>query len=461
MGKTRDTGFLNNCVFTDSSNNVGIGAAANASYKLQVTGATNLTGALSGTSASFNSNQALTIVGTNSTSANNTITGYSADLYAVAVRQRGASAGISGANFMAQIISATGAEGLEIYTPNSKELILGTNSTARLTIGTTGAATFSSSLGVNGATSTFGILEVVRASGSIAQFSIGWNSSNHTDFFVDNSGNFYLQPQGTTRLTIASTGAATFTTANLGHSLTIQNTNSGYYSTSDYLDNAGSEKLIVGYANSGAGALASKAIIYGTSGVGLNFYTNGSTTAKMVIDTSGNVGIGDTSPQSGLYIAKYGSNWDGDVQYNKPTGNIFLSMGYSVSNQDNWFGIRGNYGSSSGTANILLQANYRDVGSQAGHYIASKATALGIADFEIGKLVTSTSTSTPPTKVPQIYLTTGGNVLIGSTTDNGTRLQVNGNISVAPGSTPSGRTSAGIFMPIIVNGTTYYLLLHN
>jgi hypothetical protein len=53
MGKTRDTGFLNNCVFTDSSNNVGIGAAANASFKLQVTGATNLTGALSGTSATF------------------------------------------------------------------------------------------------------------------------------------------------------------------------------------------------------------------------------------------------------------------------------------------------------------------------------------------------------------------------------------------------------------------------
>jgi hypothetical protein len=35
---------------------VGIGAAANASYKLQVTGATNLTGALSGTSATFSGN---------------------------------------------------------------------------------------------------------------------------------------------------------------------------------------------------------------------------------------------------------------------------------------------------------------------------------------------------------------------------------------------------------------------
>jgi hypothetical protein len=150
MGKPQSTGNLVNALAQDSSNNIGIGGAANASFKLQVTGATNLTGALSGTSASFNSNQALTIVGTNSTSANNTITGYSADLYAVAVRQRGASAGISGANFMAQIISATGSEGLEIYTPNSKELILGTNSTARLTIGTTGAATFSSSVTATG-----------------------------------------------------------------------------------------------------------------------------------------------------------------------------------------------------------------------------------------------------------------------------------------------------------------------
>lgn len=151
----------------------------------------------------------------------------------------------------------------------------------------------------------------------------------------------------------------------------------------------------------------------------------GAPTEKVRITASGNVSIGDTSPQSGLYIAKYGSNWDGDAQYNKPTGNIFLSIGYSVANQDNWFGIRGNYSSSSGTANILLQANYRDVNSQAGHYIASKATALGVADFEIGKLTTSTSINTPPTKVPQLYITSGGNVGIGTTTP-GYKLDVSG-----------------------------------
>jgi hypothetical protein len=65
-------------------------------------------------------------------------------------------------------------------------------------------------LGVSGATSTNGVLEVLKASSSIAQFSLGWNASNHTDMYVDATGNFYIQPQGTTRLTISSTGAATF-----------------------------------------------------------------------------------------------------------------------------------------------------------------------------------------------------------------------------------------------------------
>jgi hypothetical protein len=55
MGKTQSTGNLTNALAQDSSNNIGIGGSANASFKLQVTGATNLTGALSGTSATFSS----------------------------------------------------------------------------------------------------------------------------------------------------------------------------------------------------------------------------------------------------------------------------------------------------------------------------------------------------------------------------------------------------------------------
>ena len=43
MGKTQSTGNLTNALAQDSSNNIGIGGAVNASFKLQVTGATNLT----------------------------------------------------------------------------------------------------------------------------------------------------------------------------------------------------------------------------------------------------------------------------------------------------------------------------------------------------------------------------------------------------------------------------------
>lgn len=125
---------------------------------------------------------------------------------------------------------------------------------------------------------------------------------------------------------------------------------------------------------------------------------------RVRITDIGRVGIGDTDPQSGLRLNKYGTKWDTDSQYNQPSGNIFLSIASSTVNADNWFGIRGNYGSSSGSANILLQANFRDVNSQAGHYIASIATALGASDFAIGKLVTQTSVSTPPTKVEQFRI---------------------------------------------------------
>ena len=102
-----------------------------------------------------------------------------------------------------------------------------------------------------------------------------------------------------TSYTLDVSGSGRYNGSYAGHLLNVQNTNASYYSSTDYYDNAGTEKLIVGYGNASTGnALASKAIIYGTSGVGLNFYTNGSTTAKMVIDTSGNVGIGIVSPTS-------------------------------------------------------------------------------------------------------------------------------------------------------------------
>ncbi len=53
MGKTQNTGRLTNGIFQDSSNNIAIGDSTASGFKFKVTGTSNLTGALSGTSATF------------------------------------------------------------------------------------------------------------------------------------------------------------------------------------------------------------------------------------------------------------------------------------------------------------------------------------------------------------------------------------------------------------------------
>lgn len=78
----------------------------------------------------------------------------------------------------------------------------------------TGASTignsqvFDSGTGVviGGAATTNGFLEVIKSGSSIAQFSFGQSTTYRTDFFVDATGNFYIQPQGTTKATLLASG---------------------------------------------------------------------------------------------------------------------------------------------------------------------------------------------------------------------------------------------------------------
>jgi hypothetical protein len=138
-----------------------------------------LTDGLGNDSALSLSTGAIQLTGTNSTAANNTTTGFSADLYAMAVRQRGASAGISGSNFTAQLISAIGAEGFEIYTPNAKELVLGTNALERMRITSTG------NVGIGTTPSAWG--STFRALQIGAGTAVYNNDAANGSFFVSNS----------------------------------------------------------------------------------------------------------------------------------------------------------------------------------------------------------------------------------------------------------------------------------
>jgi hypothetical protein len=178
----------------------------------------------------------------------------------------------------------------------------------------------------------------------------------------------------------------------------------------------------------------------------------GSSNGKIILGTGSyvSVGIGTNAPSSGLVVATYGFKWDSDVQYNQPAGNIFSNLGFCFADQENWIGLRGSYGSSTGSANLLLQANFRDVGSNAGHYVASQAISLGNADFVIGRLQTQVSASTAPAKVEQLRIFQSGKLklnLYGSGTFTGTPtynlgVDSSGNVIELPGGVVDGSGTA-------------------
>ena len=135
--------ILSNPIKVDSSYNVGIGGAASGSFKLQVTGTTNLTGALTGTSATFsgsvtsNANEGFIIAPSSGASYINYKIG--ATSYSLI--------GIAGANN--DIISGSATGDLNIRATNSQKILFSNNNgaSASLTIASTGAATFSAASG--------------------------------------------------------------------------------------------------------------------------------------------------------------------------------------------------------------------------------------------------------------------------------------------------------------------------
>jgi hypothetical protein len=139
MGKTFSTGLLTNGLWQDSSNNIGIGAAANASFKLQVTGATNLTGALTGGAVATFTAAANPLI-LKSTAATTMYTEYYYNTSTLS-GYIGNGSGI-----------LTGANNSDFIVRSEADLVLATGNNRRMTIASsTGAATFSSSVRVNNA----------------------------------------------------------------------------------------------------------------------------------------------------------------------------------------------------------------------------------------------------------------------------------------------------------------------
>jgi hypothetical protein len=132
--------------------------------------------------------------------------------------------------------------------------------------------------------------------------------------------------------------------------------------------------------------------------------------------TSTGLGIGTSSPLTGLSLSKSGTQWTNNSSntYPVPAGRTFLQMEAQAS-QANWFGFTGSYGATSGSANLLLQVNLNNTNQQAGNYIGSEATSAASADLTFGRMVGGATTGSNSTKSEQMRLDSSGNLGLGVT----------------------------------------------
>jgi len=180
MGLTQKLGTIPLAILTDASNNVGIGAAPSGSYKLEVTGT------IRGTGSAFDF---YTSSGLGTSSASGLMR----------VITSGTSVGIAIGQSNSTRYTAIAANDYKIYnddffltTNGAFPLSLGTNNTARLTISSTGVATFSN----NVVTSTY------------------FNANNSTrDFYFNSSADLGFGPLPT--IQVASAHALQFATNNI------------------------------------------------------------------------------------------------------------------------------------------------------------------------------------------------------------------------------------------------------
>jgi hypothetical protein len=149
-------------------------------------------------------------------------------------------------------------------------------------------------------------------------------------------------------------------------------------------------------------------------------FRNNNATERMRIDSSGRVLIGTTTFGGGLTLAKSDATFrSGSNAYPFPSGYSYLMVDASSTNsQNNWIGITGEYGVSTGSANLLLQANFNNTSQQAGNYIGSEATTATSAVLTFGRMIGGASTGTAAAKSEAMRLDSSGNLLVGTTSRN-------------------------------------------
>ena len=442
--------------FVGQTGNLLVGVSLNAGYKLDVNGTARISGALSGTSASFSSTISATGLSIGSAVQWNAMF-YTAGASPSYIQMANGSTGAASANGMIVgidgggngVINVRGSFGLTTTVAGIDRYNI--SSTGIHTI--TGAATFSSSVtaselylstsnglvgNINSSNANGGYLTwqtsgaVIADIGTLQQI---FGSGGSTNFGINARGarDLAFGSNNTERLRITSGGNVLIgTTTDAGYKLEVSGTARASQITSGSWVRIQTGSTNLGYfikatdwgdtGNGNTPGIASETTL------GFNIYTNGSATPKLSIAAGG--------------AATFSSSVSGTIFYS--TGATSVNSGLSIE-PSGWSGAKHRFSVPVSGDTSMLSFNYN------GSVVDSALYGTSAINVSSGVLYFSTgTTNTAPSE--RMRITSSGNVGIGNTTGP-EKLSVNGNLILLSGFQIYGNSNGG--------STSSYLSMYN